>query len=285
MLHLLLATAAHALTFGDASKVWTLQRNRATGIVDVVPNSNGYKINEIACRIDRTADNPGLGIGLEELGSTGDGQGLVLIEQCVEGSNAAAASPALLPGDCIISIASAGALPFSVQGCDWDTTVEALGALDPSKGVDLVVKRLERLPRVAVTLQFPPEDERADEKLELLPGMPLRRSILSQGIKLNDPLAVRFDAGWGTGDCGGEGTCATCAFDVVKGLDALSEQDAQERQILKKHPSWRLACKARISDVKEDTELVLKVSPRRSKGDEEDDELEDLQQDVEDLVL
>jgi hypothetical protein len=30
---------------------------------------------------------------------------------------------------------------------------------------------------------------------------------------LNDPLARRFDAGVGTGDCGGEGTCCTCAFD------------------------------------------------------------------------
>ena len=57
-----------------------------------------------------------------------------------------------------------------------------------------------------MTLQFP-DEERDDESLMMLPGQPLRQTILSRGIKLNDPLALRFDSG-GPGDCGGEGEAA-----------------------------------------------------------------------------
>ena len=265
-------SAIYALTFGDASSIWSLQRNRETGVVECVPNANGFTTKEVTTRIMRNADNPSLGIALEELGATEDA-GLVLVDSCVEGGNAAAASPApILPGDVLVSVATTGndALNFRVEGLNYDATIEALSSLDPSKPVELTLRRLERVARVAVTLQFPPADERPDETLELLAGMPLRRSILSQGIKLNDPLAVRFDAGWGTGDCGGEGTCCTCALEVVEGAEALTEAQAQERQMLRKHPNWRLACRAAIADVREDTELVLRVAPRQL--DEEEGE-------------
>jgi ferredoxin len=74
------------------------------------------------------------------------------------------------------------------------------------------------------------------------------------------PLATSAD---GTGDCGGEGCCCTCALEVIKGAETLNEQKAQERQMLRKKPRWRLACRARIDPtLEEDSELVLKVSPR-----------------------
>ena len=53
-----------------------------------------------------------------------------------------------------------------------------------------------------VTGPDPSRQDRADERLMMLPGQPLRQTILSRGIKLNDPLALRFDSG-GAGDCGG----------------------------------------------------------------------------------
>ena len=124
------------------------------------------------------------------------------------------------------------------------------------------VRRLVRQPIVSVRLQFPGEEGRADETLEMLPGQPLRQTILSRGIKLNDPLALRFDSG-GPGDCGGEGCCCTCAVQVVAGLDALNEQKSQERQMLKKHADWRLGCRAAISpSLDADSELVIRASPR-----------------------
>ena len=96
----------------------------------------------------------------------------------------------------------------------------------------------------------------------MLPGQPLRQTILARGIKLNDPLALRFDSG-GPGDCGGEGCCCTCAVQVVSGIQALNAAKSQERQMLRKHPDWRLGCRARVAeDLDEDTELVVRVSPR-----------------------
>ncbi len=256
-----MASLHMAVTFEQASGLWGLQRNRATGSVELVVNEAGWKVVELRSRVPR--NGPGLGIALEELGSDGEA-GLVIVESVVAGSNAATASCTILPGDAIVAVSSVGGESIAVEALPYDETVAVLGSLDPEVAVELTLRRLERLPRVSVTLQFPNEGGRADETLELLPGMPLRRSILSRGIKLNDPLARRFDAGWGTGDCGGEGTCCTCALEVVSGAQSLSAQAAQERQMLAKQPTWRLACKAAIADVEQDSELVLKVAPRQS---------------------
>ena len=157
----------------------------------------------------------------------------------------------------------AGAPATACETATYDATVEALGSLDPALGsLIFTVRRLVRQPIVSVRLQFPGEEGRADEQLEMLPGQPLRQTILSRGIKLNDPLALRFDSG-GPGDCGGEGCCCTCAVQVVAGLGALNEQKSQERQMLRKHADWRLGCRARISGaLDEDSELVVRVSPR-----------------------
>jgi len=254
-------TVRMALTFEAAAGVWGLQRNRAENSVKLIANAFGWDTIEVCTRVERKA--PGLGIALEELGSDGEA-GLVLVESCLEGGNAAAATKPILTGDAIVAVGSVGGPSIAVEAFTYDDTVGVLASLDPEKAVELTLRRLVKLPRVSVTLQFPKDEEREDEQLDLLPGMPLRRSILSRGIKLNDPLARRFDAGWGTGDCGGEGTCCTCALEVAEGLDLLSEQSAQERQMLKLHPTWRLACKASIGELDADSRLVLKVSPRQA---------------------
>jgi hypothetical protein len=249
-----------AVTFEQASGLWGLQRNRNADSVELIAKEPGWRLAEVRTLVPR--NGPGLGIALEELGSDGQ-SGLVIVESVVAGSNAASASNPILPGDAIVAVGPASE-SITVEGLTYDQTVAVLGSLDPTRPIELTLRRLERLPRVSVTLQFPQEGGRADEMLELLPGMPLRRSILSRGIKLNDPLARRFDAGWGTGDCGGEGTCCTCALEVTKGIQALSVQASQERQMLAKHPTWRLACKASIAELKEDCELVLRVAPRQA---------------------
>ena len=258
-----------AISFEEASKLWGLQRNRATGTVELVAEAFGYTTTDVTTIIERKS--PGIGIALDELGSDGE-TGIVVVESCVEGGNAASASKPILAGDCIVAVSTVGSVtPTSVEALPYDATVTALGSLNPDSAVQLTLRRLVRVPRASVTLTFPTEQDRPDEKLDLLPGMQVRRSILSRGIKLNDPLAVRFDAGWGTGDCGGEGTCCTCALEIKAGAQALNPQSSQERQILKKHPTWRLACKASVGDLDEDVELVLGVAPRQLQADVVDD--------------
>ena len=249
-------------TMAEGSDGWALERLKAGG-VRVAPKDNTFTSTDIETCVPRSAESPGIGIGLEEFGTDGT-VGLVLVSFLVEDGNAASASRPILPGDALISVAPAGSAPISLEGLTYDATIEALQSIDPSAGpLTFSLRRLKRVPRVAVRLTFPPEDERPDETLTMIPGMPLRSTMLSKGIKLNDPLARRFDAGYGTGDCGGEGCCCTCALEVVQGAETLNEQKAQERQMLRKKPRWRLACRARIDEgLTEDSELVLKVSPR-----------------------
>ena len=227
---------------------WAVQRLKDGG-ARVGSNSLRFRAVDVDMVVPRSPASPGIGLGLEELGSDGE-IGLVLVDTVVEGGNAAKASSPFLVGDALISVRDeAGDLEdVRLEGATYDDTVAALGALPAALG-DLIftVRRLERQATVNLRLQFEPSEKRADEQLVLLPGQPLRQTILARGIKLNDPLALRFDSG-GPGDCGGEGCCCTCAVQVVSGQELLSGAKPQEKQMLRKHPGWRLGCRARISD-------------------------------------
>lgn len=241
-------------------KDWRLLRNRESGAVELVATDAATEAREIMVTIPRTEDSPSLGLMLEELVSSGD-MGIVAVGGLVEGGNGEKATAPILPGDALVD-----ANGVALEGLTYDMVLEALGSLDPTAGVRLTVKRLQRLPRAKVSLRFPESEGRADETITLFKGANLRRAMLSSGVKLNDPLARRFDAGVGTGDCGGEGTCCTCVVDVMQGGEVLNAQDAQERQILKRFPRWRLACKASVAELSEDTEVVMRVTPRNFDG-------------------
>ena len=50
---------------------------------------------------------------------------------------------------------------------------------------------------------------------------------------------------------------------VVSGQELLSGAKPQEKQMLRKHPDWRLGCRARISeDIEADGFLAVRASPR-----------------------
>ena len=121
---------------------------------------------------------------------------------------------------------------------------------------------MRKKPRVSVKLQFPPDFEEPDTTIELFSGENLRRAMLTRGVKLNDALSRRFDSG-GTGDCGAEGTCATCAINVIKGMDLLNPIKTQEQQIFEKYPQWRMACKAVVGYGMTEGEMTVQVSPKR----------------------
>ena len=86
--------------------------------------------------------------------------------------------------------------------------------------------------------------------------------MLTRGVKLNDKFSKRFDSG-GTGDCGAEGTCATCVVSVTDGFDLLNKAGIQEQQILVKNPRWRLACKAIVGFGMKEGSVTLRVNPRQ----------------------
>ena len=226
-----------------------------------------HLVRELACGGARACEDCGavaVRVGVDE----GD--------RLVEGGNGERAiGGSIQAGDAFVAATSLGSSnTVTLEGLNYDGVLENLGALDPSKPVRLQLKRLKRMPRATVRLVFPEVEKRPDETLTLFTGANVRRSMLSSGVKLNDPLARRFDAGSGTGDCGGEGTCCTCVVDVQRGAEALSDPGIQETQILKSYPRWRLACKASVAELEEDVEVVMKVQPRNFDGFYGDDEVD-----------
>lgn len=232
----------------------------------------GYRVNSLDGDYDVETLAPnvivrragGLGIELEEVADNGEGVGLVVVGGVVPGGNADG-SP-LQPGDLIVGVGPVGGPLTSVEAAPWDDFVGALGAPPPEvEELEFTVRRLVRRAKVSLTLQFPPGDDRADETLSIFAGENLRQAILTRGVKINDPLAKRFDSG-GTGDCGAEGTCTTCSVAVVAGGELLTPAKTQERQMLKPRPRWRLSCKARVGAglaPGETGELVVRVNPRQ----------------------
>lgn len=220
----------------------------------------------------------GLGIELLELaGGRDDGLGITIVSGIVEGG--VSAGVGLLPGDSIVKIAvmrKTGSGEEEIASVDteclgWDATVEAIGSLPPATSTTsedeeeyliMTVKRLRRKPKVTVTFQYPPDQGEEDTTIELFSGENLRRAMLVRGIKLNDPLSRRFDSG-GQGDCGAEGTCATCAVTVAHGMDLLNEPGTTEQGMLKTNPRYRLACKAIVGYGMQEGSMTVKVNPRQ----------------------
>lgn len=227
----------------------------------------------ITVRFPRTA---GLGLELLELaGGREDGVGVTIVEAVVPGGPADGSG--ILPGDTLVDVAiessssNSDNLDSSVtidsiqlECLGFDATVEALQSLpSPNANADetfvVSVKRLRKRPKVKVNLQYP-DDEEPPQTIEIFCGENLRRALLVRGVKLNDPLAQRFDSG-GSGDCGADGTCATCAVAVTKGADLLTPRTTMEEQVFKNRVTWRMSCKAKLA--MKEGELNLRVNPRQ----------------------
>lgn len=218
----------------------------------------------------------GLGLLLTEIaGGREDGVGITIIEEVLEGGNAATCG--IVPGDSIVALTISSTkenggdvnevrTDVSTECLGYDSTIEAITSLPPPVTLEdeivLTVKRIRKQPRVTVKLQYPAYLEEPDVTIELFAGENLRRAMLTRGIKLNDKLAERFDSG-GTGDCGSDGTCATCVVGVTKGQELLNPMGKQEEQILSQKPRWRMACKAVVGYGMTEGEMTLQVSPRQ----------------------
>lgn len=243
-----------------------------------------FFVDTVPIQFPRKA-NAGLGIKLVELaGGREDGLGITVVSGLIEGG--LAENSGILPGDSIAEVSivrrqrSKGEAALAeteeeqvvkTECLGWDATVEAIQSLpppaDPEKCEEfyaLSVKRLRRKPKVKVHLQYPPNQDEPDASIELFAGENLRYGMLVQGIKLNDPLAQRFDTKNG-GNCGAGGLCRTCSVSVLKGGELLNPQRLAEKQMLADNPRWRLACKAIVGYGMTEGEITIRVNPRQWK--------------------
>lgn len=248
------------------------------GVFLGVKNTQELFLDTITFKIKRQG---GLGLVLTEIaGGREDGLGITIVEEILEGSNSEHSG--IIPGDSIIKLAvdkqqktslesmqmtvSEERIEVATECLGFDKTIEVLTSLpSPTSSTDeifVTVKRVRRQPKVTVKVQFPPSQNEPDVSIELFAGENLRRAMLTRGIKLNDKLAQRFDSG-GMGDCGAEGTCATCVVSVTNGLNLLSPMKQQESQILAKKPRWRMACKTIVGYGMEEGNLTIQVNPKQ----------------------
>lgn len=272
------------LEFPNVLEEWSAEVHTASSMMDEgIYLGARDKTNNFADSVTHIVSRKtpgGLGLELEEIaGGREDGIGITVITGLVEGGNSDLSTGtecSILPGDCITALEAITTVggstgtqikeettAVSVECFGYDKTVEAIMSLPPDwEQLRVTTKRLRRKPKVNVRLQYPPEREEPDTVLELFAGENLRRAMLTRGVKLNDALSRRFDSG-GTGDCGAEGTCATCVIGVAKGGHLLSPQSIQEEQILANKPKWRFACKAVVGAGNQEGDIVLQVNPRR----------------------
>jgi len=149
----------------------------------------------------------------------------------------------------------------------YSATVDSISSLpkyDPnySDRYELTIKRIRRKPKVSIKLQYPPEQNEPDTVIELFAGENLRQGMLIRNVKLNDPLAKRFDTKTG-GNCGAGGLCRTCAVSVSRGVELLNPQRVAEKQMLEDQPRWRLACKAIVGFGMQEGNMTIQVNPRQ----------------------
>jgi ferredoxin len=252
---------------------------REAGVYLGAKNEKSVMVDTVQVKIPRRVGE-GMGILLLEIaGGREDGLGITVIDGVVEGGCADGSD--VMDGDSIAAVSvrkiqrqdgKEGLADMEVvdsielECFGYDKTVEALSSLPPAESDDeillLTLKRLRRRPKVKIKLQYPPQLEEPDTTIELFAGENLRRAMLTRGVKLNDKLSQRFDNG-GTGDCGADGTCATCVVGILQGDELLSPKGLQETQILVKNPRWRMACKTIIGYGQQEGEMTIRVNPRQ----------------------
>jgi ferredoxin len=294
---------AYNLALEDVIEQWTASLVAANALQDAgvflsARNSKEVFVDTLKIVLPRGKTGGGLGIELLELAGYGGsenygGLGITIASGLVPGG--CAEFSGILPGDSISKIAvrrrqtaikqqettmeTEEVISVDTECLGYDATVDAILSLPPpiqdetttEEEMVLTIKRLRRKPKVSLTLQYPPSQHNTESdddgnnivRLELFAGENLRRAMLARGVKLNDALARRFDSG-GSGDCGAEGTCATCAVSVVRGAELLNPPGATESQMVQAvHPRWRLACKAIVGYGMQEGELVIKVNPKQ----------------------
>lgn len=224
--------------------------------------------------------SPGLGLRLGELilGSDDEAYPLVVVDGLVEGGAAAQQAKeapigqCAMEGDTLITVHSASGFSIDVEASTYDYTVEAISAAlasAPGEPITLTLGRIVRRGRAVVTAVLPSGEE---TRFVCYEGENLRMALLRRGLRLNDMTANRYDnKAKGSGDCGGNGLCATCVVGVLQGGENLTPRGASEQNLLRRVARWRQSCRAYVQcpEGLTDVEVKIQVSPRGGRKDGE----------------
>lgn len=258
-------------------------------------NEKEHFVDTVTVEIPLLLDEGMTGLGIELLeikGGRDDGLGVVIVSGLVQGGNAERAcavsgerSETIMYGDSIVSAdlllqrrSSKGdetaVISIQTECLGYDAMMNQLvGLLSSLENQDerinsativLTLKRLRRKPRINIKLEYPPSQNLPPEIITLQPGDNLRMAMLQRGVKLNDPLAQRYDGKpTGSGNCGSGGLCRTCAVSITRGGELLSPAKANEKKMMEDTPRWRLACKSWVGYGMKEGDIVIQVNPRQ----------------------
>ena len=264
--------------------------------IELVPKNNeNHFVDTVTVEIPLLLGEEMTGLGIELLevkGGRDDGLGVVIVSGLVQGGNAERAcaasgeqSETIMYGDSIVSADlllqrrinmgdETDVTSIQTECLGYDAMVNQLGGLLSPLGdkgeriksatIVLGLKRLRRRPRIDIKLEYPPSQSLPQETITLQPGDNLRMAMLQRGIKLNDPLAQRYDGKpTGSGNCGSGGLCRTCAVSITRGGELLSPAKANEKKMMEDTPRWRLACKSWVGYGMKEGDIVIQVNPRQ----------------------
>jgi hypothetical protein len=207
---------------GEWKANFVQKANENTAKVTLACKSPEYFIDYVTVNFPRNPEQ-GLGLSLVELaGGRGDGLGITVVSE-VSGAAASAENGSILYGDSlsVVGLVRTARKPsegttmvreytVATECLDYEATVDAISSL-PSATADefedtwvLKIKRIRRKPKISVRLLYPPSQNEEDVTFELFAGENLRQGMLVRGVKLNDPLAKRFDTK-NSGNCGAGG--------------------------------------------------------------------------------
>ena len=141
-----------------------------------------------------------------------------------------------MPNDALIAVypGREGSLGYMLEAASYDATIEAIGqalsATPPGAPITLTLGRIVRRGRAQVTAVDP---DGSESQFVCYEGENLRMGLLRRGLRLNDQTARRYDnKPAGTGDCGGNGLCATCVVSVLSGGVNLTPKRPSEKNLL-----------------------------------------------------
>lgn len=267
--------------------VKTQERDSRTGRADPRWRADANCVDATVRHFNVTLNpNPGLGIELGELLLGSEEAPLVLIEGVVEDGAAATHAAetqarggyaCAMPYDTLIAVypGREGAPGYILEAAPYDATVEAIGnalsATPPGAPITLTLGRIVRRGRALVTAV---DTDGSESQFVCYEGENLRMGLLRRGLRLNDQTARRYDnKPAGTGDCGGNGLCATCVVSVLNGAGNLTPKRPSESNLLKRVARWRQSCRAYIQCPDDETDVEVRIALKpRSEAEESDDD-------------
>ena len=198
----------------------------------------------------------GLGLDLAEYSAGRGNGGVVLVNDVIEGSNAAKTG-LFMPGDALVSVQAVGdnlleGVPtgvVNVEGLNFDATIGELGRFRDCSTLTIIVKRLVTREYVTIEMVGPQGEDAGEMVIPAGYGANVRSELQRNNMKVYDPLMARFDSPYQTGDCGGEGTCGTCMIAVLAGSEFLNDRVTVESKGLAKQGAqgnYRWACRTKL---------------------------------------